>query len=173
MAWKCKSETCTCPFCKCQQSHLSPSSFANSLLSLWINSRVVSVDGPSAGGSSLDWLHGCGVQGLLLGHRPLLIAAALRALHLPLPLRLVHIVNPEQQTVVHDLKTFQHLSKGHIQTGLSVQWLTDTWCINLGESFYPECITVSVPEGMRTVTLVLMQYRMNWAIHSDAQACTH
>lgn len=83
-------------FFKCQQTHLSPGSFANGLLSLWLNSRVVSVDGPSAGGSSLDGLHGCGVQGLLLGHGPLLIAATLGALHLPLPLRLVHVVNPEQ-----------------------------------------------------------------------------
>ncbi len=116
-----ESGTCTLPFFKCQQTHLSPGSFASSLLSLWLNSRVISVDGPSAGGSSLDGLHGCGVQGLLLGHGPLLIAAALGALHLPLSLRLVHVVNSEQQTVVHDLKAFQHLSKGRVQTGVTVQ----------------------------------------------------
>lgn len=77
-----------------------------------VNSRVVGVDGPPAGGPALDGLHGGGVQGLLLGHGPLLVAvalAALRALQLPLPLRLVHVVDPEQQAVVHDLKALQHL----------------------------------------------------------------
>ena len=81
------------------------------------DSRVVGVDGPPAGRPPLDGLHGGGVQGLLLGHGPLLIALALGALHLPLPLRLVHVVNPEQQTVVHDLKALQHLSRGQEVSG--------------------------------------------------------
>lgn len=76
----------------------------------WLHSRVVSVDGASAGGAPLDGLHCSGVEGLLLGHGPLLVAAALRSLHLSLPLRLVHVVNAEQQTVVHDLEALQHLS---------------------------------------------------------------
>lgn len=79
---------------------------------IWLNSRVVGVDGASTGSSSLDGLHCCGVQGLLLGQGPLLITVTLGPFHLPLPLCLVHVVDPQQQTVVHDLKAFQHLNKG-------------------------------------------------------------
>lgn len=75
-----------------------------------VNSRVVSVDGPSTGSSPLDGLHGSGVQGLLLGHGLLLITVTLGAFHLPLPVCLVHVVDPQQQAVVHDLEALQDLS---------------------------------------------------------------
>ena len=68
--------------------------------------RVLCVDGLSAGGRTLDGLHGGGVEGLL-GQGPLLVPAArLRALHLLLPLGLVQVVHAQQQAVVHDLKAF-------------------------------------------------------------------
>lgn len=88
---------------------------------LWLNSRVVRVNGPPAGGSPLDGLHGCGVQSLLLGHGPFLIAVTLGTFHLPIPLCLVDVVDPEQQAVVHDLKAFQHLSTGQVKMLVGVQ----------------------------------------------------
>lgn len=87
-----------------------------------LNSRVISVNRSSTGGAPLDGLHGGGVQCLLLGHGPLLITVALGAFHLPLPLSLVHVVDPKQQAVVHDLEAFQHLSTVHTDILMRAGW---------------------------------------------------
>lgn len=73
----------------------------------WADSRVICGEGFSSLAVSLDGLHGGGVEDPLT-HRSPPVPPCLALLE-PLSLALVQDVNPEQQTVVHDLKTLQHL----------------------------------------------------------------
>lgn len=70
--------------------------------------RVVCVYGLSPGSPALDGLHGRGVK-RLLPHGTLLIRRAVGSFGLALPFLLVYVMNPKQEAVVHDFKTFQHL----------------------------------------------------------------
>ena len=72
------------------------------------DSRVIVVQCVPACFPSLNRLHGSRVEGSLWGWL-LVIAPCGRALGLLLPLSLVLVMDTQQQAVVHDLKTLQHL----------------------------------------------------------------
>lgn len=61
-------------------------------------------------GASLYRLHGRGIQCSLSGAPLFIPTSCRRALRLVLSLCLGLVVDPEQQTVVHNLKTFQNLT---------------------------------------------------------------
>lgn len=64
-----------------------------------------------AGGASLDRLHGSGIQSSLSCAPRFVPSSCRRTLRLVLSLGLGFVVDPEQQTVVHDLETFQNLTR--------------------------------------------------------------
>lgn len=72
----------------------------------WAHSRVVGGEGLGGLAVPLDGLHGGGVEHSL-SHRSLSVSSALLVGIPPVPL--VQDVHAQQQTVVHDLKTLQHL----------------------------------------------------------------
>lgn len=78
-------------------------------LASWAHSRVVCGEDFGSFAISLDGLHGSGVKHPLT-HRSLSIPPCLACLT-PLSLALVQGVHTQQQAVVHDLKTLQHLKQ--------------------------------------------------------------
>ncbi len=75
----------------------------------WANSRVVCGEGFGSLAVSLDGLHGSGVKHPLT-HRSPSVPPCLARLT-PLSLAVVQDVHTQQQAVVHDLKTLQHLQQ--------------------------------------------------------------